>query len=144
MTQSTAGSAPKVLGRISQQLTIAKTLETDFAFDGRANDIAEEVERITPEGTKVVLECTEIPQCIDPAIALCREHGSLVWQGHYGSEPVSMHFIRPHGRRLRMFFPCDDGWQPWRRAVVKNMAMGAMYYASNSVRRSAHDISAHQ
>ena len=91
-----------------QQLTIAKTLETDFAFDGRANDIAEEVERIAPEGTDVVLECTGIPQCIDPAIALCREHGSFVWQGHYGNEPVSMHFIRPHARRLRMFFPCDD------------------------------------
>ena len=25
-----------------------------------------------------------------------------------------------------MFFPCDDGWQPFRRAVVKNMAMGVL------------------
>ena len=25
-----------------------------------------------------------------------------------------------------MFFPCDDGWQPCRRAVIKNMAMGAL------------------
>ena len=25
-----------------------------------------------------------------------------------------------------MFFPCDDGLQPCRRAVVKNMAMGAL------------------
>ena len=25
-----------------------------------------------------------------------------------------------------MFFPCDDGWQPCRRAVVKNMALGTL------------------
>lgn len=25
-----------------------------------------------------------------------------------------------------MFFPSDDGWRPCRRAVVKNMAMGAL------------------
>jgi threonine dehydrogenase-like Zn-dependent dehydrogenase len=25
-----------------------------------------------------------------------------------------------------MFFPCDDGLQPCRRAVIKNMAMGAL------------------
>ena len=25
-----------------------------------------------------------------------------------------------------MFFPCDDGLQPCRRAVVRNMALGAL------------------
>jgi threonine dehydrogenase-like Zn-dependent dehydrogenase len=54
--------------------------------------------------------------------------GSFVWQGHYGSEPVSMHFVAPHGRRLRMFFPSDDGLQLCRRAVIKNMAMGALQW----------------
>ena len=60
------------------------------------------------------------------AIALCRPHGSFVWQGNYGAAPVSLHFLPPHGKRLRMFFPCDDGLEPCRRAVVKNMAMGAL------------------
>ena len=109
-----------------KQLAIAKTLGADFVINGRSSDVADEVKRIAPEGADVVFECTGIPQCIDPAIALCRRHGSFVWQGNYGSEPVSMHFLPPHGRRLRMFFPCDDGWQPCRRAVVKNMAMGAL------------------
>ena len=49
-----------------------------------------------------------------------------MWQGNYGTEPVSMNFLSPHGRRLRMFFPCDDGGAPCRRAVVKNMALGAL------------------
>ena len=111
-----------------RRLTIAKTLGADFVIDGRSVDVAEEVKRIAPKGADVVFECTGIPRCIDPAIALCREHGSFVWQGNYGSAPISMDFLPPHGRRLRMFFPCDDGWQPCRRAVVKNMAMGALQW----------------
>ena len=109
-----------------RQLAIARTMGADITVDGRSSDVAEEIERIAPEGADVVFECTGSPQNIDPAIALCRRHGSFVWQGHYGDEPVSMDFKRPHGRRLRMFFPCDDGWQACRRAVVKNMAMGAL------------------
>jgi threonine dehydrogenase-like Zn-dependent dehydrogenase len=37
-----------------------------------------------------------------------------------------MKFLSPHGKRLQMFFPCDDGLQPCRKAVIKNMAMGAL------------------
>jgi len=109
-----------------RQLEVAKTMGADYVINGRFADVAEEVKSIAPEGADVVFECTGIPQCIDPAIALCRKYGSFVWQGNYGSDPVSMHFLPPHGRRLKMFFPCDDGWQPCRRAVVKNMAMESL------------------
>ena len=109
-----------------RQLEIARSLGADATINGEASDVAEEVKRLAPDGADAVFECTGIPYCIDPAIALCRTHGSFVWQGNYGSDPVAMHFLPPHGRRLRMFFPCDDGWQPCRRAVIKNMAMGAL------------------
>ena len=109
-----------------RQLAIAKTLGADLVINGRSSDVAKEVKRVAPEGADVVFECTGIPQCIDPAIALCREHGSFVWQGNYGEDPISMHFIPAHWRQLKMFFPCDDGLQPCRHAVVKNMAMGAL------------------
>jgi threonine dehydrogenase-like Zn-dependent dehydrogenase len=98
----------------------------DCVIDGASHDVDQEVRKIAPQGADVVFECTGLPQCIDPAIALCRPHGSFVWQGNYGAAPVSMHFLPPHGRRLRMFFPCDDGLQPCRRAVVKNIAQGVL------------------
>ena len=109
-----------------KRLAVAKQLGADYSISGASGDVQDEVKRIAPEGADVVFECTGIPECINPAIALCRRHGSFVSQGHYGSAPVSMDFLAPHGRRLKMFFPCDDGWQPCRRAVVKNMAMGAL------------------
>lgn len=109
-----------------QQLAVARTMGADHLINGAAGNVKAEVNKLAPEGADVVFECTGIPECIDPAILLCRPHGSFVWQGNYGSHPVSMRFGPPHGRRLRMFFPCDDGLQPCRRAVVKNMAMGAL------------------
>jgi 2-desacetyl-2-hydroxyethyl bacteriochlorophyllide A dehydrogenase len=111
-----------------RQLEIARRLGADHLIDGSKQDVAAELKKLAPEGADVVFECTGIPECIDRAIELCRPHGSFVWQGNYGAAPVSMHFLPPHGRRLRMFFPCDDGWQPCRRAVVKNMAMGALVW----------------
>lgn len=109
-----------------QRLSIARRVGADHLIHAASEDVAVEVKRIAPEGADVVFECTGLPECIDPAVSLCREHGSFVWQGNYGSAPVSMHFLPAHARRLKMFFPCDDGWQPCRRAVVKNMALGTL------------------
>ena len=109
-----------------ERLAAAEKLGADHLINGSEKDVDREVRKIVPEGADAVFECTGLPQCVDPAISLCREHGSFVWQGNYGADPVAMHFLPPHGRRLRMFFPCDDGWQPCRRAVVKSMAMGAL------------------
>lgn len=110
----------------AKPLEIARQMGADHLVDGSRQDVAEEVRRLAPAGADVVFECTGLPQCIDAAIALCRPHGSFVWQGNYGAAPVSLHFLPPHGKRLRMFFPCDDGLEPCRRAVIKNMAMGAL------------------
>lgn len=107
-------------------LELARQMGADVVIDSKKEDAAEAVRRIAPEGADVVFECTGIPACLNPAIALCRPLGSFVWQGNYGSLPVSLDFLPAHGRRLKMFFPCDDGLQPCRRAVVKNMAMGAL------------------
>jgi L-iditol 2-dehydrogenase len=110
----------------ARRLAVAKEMGADCVIDGASCDVDREVRKIASQGADVVFECTGLPQCIDPAIALCRQHGSFVWQGNYGAAPVSMHFLPPHGRRLRMFFPCDDGLQPCRRAVVKNIARGVL------------------
>ncbi|MFA6108948.1 MAG: zinc-binding dehydrogenase [Candidatus Latescibacterota bacterium] len=109
-----------------RQLELARRMGADHLIDGSASDVEAEVKRIVPDGADVVFECTGIPECLDAAIKLCRTEGSFVWQGNYGQAPISLHFLPAHGRRLRMFFPCDDGWIPCRRAVIKNMAMGAL------------------
>ncbi len=109
-----------------RQLEIAREFGADHTINGARQDVPAEVKKLAPEGADVVFECTGIPDNLDASIELCRTFGSFVWQGNYGADPVSIKFLSPHGRKLRMFFPCDDGFQPCRRAVVKNMAMGVL------------------
>lgn len=111
-----------------RRLEIARRLGADHLINGRCDDAAACLKRLRPEtsAADVVFECTGLPQCLDAAIALCRPHGRFVWQGNYGAQPVSLSFLPAHGRRLSMHFPCDDGYQPCRSAVVKWMARGTL------------------
>jgi len=116
-------------------LELAAAMGADYLIDGSEQDVAAEVKKIAPDGAHTVFECTGLPECVNPAIELCRPFGTFVWQGNYGAAPVSLDFLPAHGRRLRMFFPCDDGLQPCRRAVVKNMAMGTLHWEKTITHR---------
>lgn len=109
-----------------KRLQAARSLGADYTINSAVQDAGREVMKIAPEGADTVFEATGIPDLIDRAVALCRPYGRFVWQGNYGAAPVSLHFLPPHGRRLTMYFPCDDGLAPCRRAVLKNMAMGTL------------------
>ena len=111
---------------LSARLKVAGELGADYLIDASTEDVREEVLKLAPEGADTVFECTGNPACIDPSIELCRKFGHYVWQGYYGTAPISMHFPPPHGRRLTMHFPCDDGLEPCRHAVIKNMALGTL------------------
>ncbi|MCU1491276.1 MAG: Alcohol dehydrogenase, zinc-binding domain protein, partial [Acidimicrobiaceae bacterium] len=76
---------------------------------------ATETEKLVREivgesGADFVFEATGLPHLVDFGIALTRPFGAFVWQGHYGEGPVAFDFVRAHHKRLRMFFPCDDGF----------------------------------
>jgi threonine dehydrogenase-like Zn-dependent dehydrogenase len=108
------------------RLDVARRLGADFAINGATQDVQAEVLSIAPGGADVVFEATGIPACVDEALALCRKYGKFVFQGHYGESPLAFKFPIPHGKRVTAFFPCDDGLEPCRRAVLKNMAMGVL------------------
>ena len=100
--------------------------DTDEPISDTDTDVDAALHKIAEDGADVVFESTGIPALIDQAIRLCKQYGTFVWQGNYGADPVSLQFLVPHGKRLTMYFPCDDAQRPCRRAVIKNMAMGAL------------------
>lgn len=108
------------------QLEKAKEFGADFVIDGSKKNVKQEVMTLAPGGADAVFESTGIPSCVNPSLELCKTDGSFIWQGNYGSAPVAFDFYAAHRRRLRMFFPCDDGGLPCRRAVIKNMATGIL------------------
>jgi 2-desacetyl-2-hydroxyethyl bacteriochlorophyllide A dehydrogenase len=95
--------------------------------DGISSQIANVVSDMTAgSGADFVFESTGRPDCIDAGIRLCRPFGCFVWQGNYGDGPISFEFLEAHHRRLRMVFPCDDGYRPYRQASLQAMASAAM------------------
>lgn len=108
------------------RLGIAKQLGADYTFNGKNCNALEEFKKLYPAGADVVFEASGIPACIDQAIPFAKSFGKFVMQGNYGAEPISFHFLPAHGRRLTWFYPCDDGLAPCRRAVMKNLALGAL------------------
>lgn len=117
------------------RLGVAAGMGADYTIDGSKHDAAAELERVAPEGADMVFECTGLPECVDVAMKLCRRHGTFVWQGNYGAGTVPLDFLSAHGRELTMVFPCDDGYQPCRRAVLKNMTTGALRWESTITHR---------
>ncbi|HTT89630.1 MAG TPA: zinc-binding dehydrogenase [Acidimicrobiales bacterium] len=111
------------------------TFTTD---DDRAYDRVHDVVAITTGGADFVFEATGRPECIDAGIQMCRRFGCFVWQGNYGDGQVSFDFLEAHHRRLRMVFPCDDGYRPYRRASLQAIASGAMPWGEVITRRISH------
>ena len=109
-----------------EQLNKAKAFGADYVINSGEQDLTAEVMKISPGGADVVFEVTGLPKCIDRSVALARRDGSFVWQGNYGTAPVVFDFQAAHARRLKMYFPCDDGLQPCRRAVIKQMGLGVL------------------
>ncbi len=113
---------------VSARLGIARELGADYLIDASTDDVKERVLMVAPRGADVVFECTGSPASIDPAIDLCKQKGSFVWQGYYGVDPLSMVVPTPQYREVTMHFPCGDGHETCRRAVIKNMTLGTLQW----------------
>jgi 2-desacetyl-2-hydroxyethyl bacteriochlorophyllide A dehydrogenase len=117
------------------RLNVARRLGADHMINAMKQDYRAEVLRIAPGGADAVFETTGLPEMVMPTIELCRERGTFVWQGNYGKDPFPFSFLTPHGKRLTMVFPCDDGYIPSRRSVVKGMALGTLPWAETITHR---------
>ncbi len=94
--------------------------------DGASDRIADVLGMTSGVGADFVFESTGRHECIDAGIRMCRRLGCFVWQGNYGEGQVHFEFLEAHHRRLRMVFPCDDGYRAYRRASLQAVASGAM------------------
>lgn len=124
----------------NDRLKVAQNLGADHILNSTTGDVSESLKKIAPEGADVVFESTGIPTCIDPAMQLCKRHGKFVFQGNYGKTPISTNFLLPHGKRITAFYPCDDGFVPCRKAVLKNIATGVLPWKLTITHRAnSHD-----
>ncbi len=108
------------------RMRLAHDLGIDYLIDARGANVLEAVQEFQVGGGDVVFEATGIPRNLDSAFALCRTFGKFVYLGNLGSAPVTFRFLVPHAKQLTTYFPCNDGLQPCREAVMRNIATGAL------------------
>ena len=118
------GCVVVAVDRDAARLEVARKLGARHLIDASTTDVAQAVEERWPGGCDVVFEATGLPRNIDDAIALTRPRGKFVWQGHYGKDPIHFRYPVPHGKRVKMFFPCNDGEEPAREMIMHNLALG--------------------
>lgn len=118
-----------------RKLGIARRMGADYVINARTENVPEALHKIAPDGADVVFEATGVPALLDSAFALCRPLGKFVFQGNYGAQPISFHFLVPHGKRVTAFFPCDDGLAPCRRAIMQLLAGGALPWGETITHR---------
>lgn len=121
---------------LAQEFGATATFTTS---DDGTSDRVKDIQTLTDgNGADFVFESTGRPECIDAGIRMCKPFGCFVWQGNYGDAPVQFQFLEAHHRRLRMVFPCDDGYRAYRRASLQAMATGAMHWENVITHRLSH------
>jgi 2-desacetyl-2-hydroxyethyl bacteriochlorophyllide A dehydrogenase len=120
-----------------RKLEVAKKLGARHLIDASKTDAHAELQKLAPGGADVVFESTGVPACVDIAFKLCKTAGKFVFQGNYGTQPLAFHFLVPHAKRVTAFFPCDDGYQSCRQAVMAHLAAGALKWGEVITHRVA-------
>lgn len=109
-----------------EALQVAAGLGASWCADAHTDVAAQVSAAFGPDGVDFVFEATGRWDSIDVGVRLLRQFGCFVWQGNYGEGLISFTFLQAHQRRIRMVFPCDDGYRPARRAVMTALSNGSL------------------
>ncbi len=121
------GARPIAIDVVDKRLDLARTFGAHAVINPAREDVRAQVQAITgAAGADVSFEGTGVRSLVDQAIALCRPHGKFVYLAVYGEAPLEFLYMPAHHRRLTTYFPCDDGQEPCREAVLHQMALGAL------------------
>lgn len=121
------GAKPIAIDMAPNRLALAAEFGAVATIDPARENVLERVLEITDgKGADVSIEGTGVRSLIDQAISLTRREGKFIFLAVYGEAPVELQFMPAHQSRIQAFFPCDDGQEPCREAVLHQMALGAL------------------
>ena len=134
------GAKPIAIDLAPQRLRLAAQFGAVATLDPAREDAAARVQALTGgRGADVAVEATGVRALVDQAIALCRPHGKFIFLAVYGEAPLETLYMPAHHRRLTAYYPCDDGQEPCREAVLHQMAVGALRWRQTISHRVAVD-----
>lgn len=124
-----------VAAATARRLEIAKRMGASHVVAIKDHDLIEEVKRIHPNGTDVVIDATGIETCIQQSLKLARKGGTVALAGYGRGKIMSIRIDDIHINNLRVV-GAGNNWNQHKKAVTL-MAEGMVnieHFATNLIK----------
>lgn len=95
---------------------LARFHGADHFIATNEQDLAEEMKKIHPDGTDVIIDATGIEECIQNALRLCRKGGTVVLEGYGRGKVMSIRIDDIHINNLHVI-GAGNNWNMHQKAI---------------------------
>ena len=106
-----------VVASSSRRLDIAKEMGAYATVATAEQDIFEEMKRLHPEGTDVIIDCTGIEECIQNSLKLCKKGGVVALAGYGRGKIMNIRIDDIHINNLRVV-GAGNNWNQHKKAIT--------------------------
>lgn len=105
-----------VCGRSSNGLAHAKTLGAYATIATKEQDLEEEMKKIHPEGTDLVVDATGAEECIQKSLCILKKGGTLALAGYGGGKIMNIRIDDIHIKNLKVI-GAGNNWNMHQKAL---------------------------
>ncbi len=123
-----------VAATTDKRLGVASRMGAYRTIATKENDLVEEMEKIHPNGTDIVIDATGIEVCIQQALKIARKGGTVALAGYGRGKMMNIRIDDIHVKNLRVV-GAGNNWNQHKKAVTM-MAYGQVnieHFATNII-----------
>jgi L-iditol 2-dehydrogenase len=105
-----------VAATTSARLEIAKQMGAYAVVATKEQDIFEEMKKLHPDGTDVIIDCTGVEECIQYSLKLARKGGTVALAGYGRGKMMSIRVDDIHINNLRVV-GAGNNWNQHKKAM---------------------------
>lgn len=123
-----------VCATTNKRLGIAKKLGASYTIATKEQDLMEEMKKIHPNGTDVVIDATGIEECIQQSLKLARKGGTVALAGYGRGKVMNIRIDDIHVNNLRLI-GAGNNWNQHQKAVdlMANGLVDIECFATNKI-----------
>lgn len=106
-----------VVASSSRRLEIAKKMGAYATVATAEQNIFEEMKRLHPEGTDVIVDCTGIEECIQNSLKLCKKGGVVALAGYGRGKVMNIRIDDIHINNLQVI-GAGNNWNQHKKAIT--------------------------
>ena len=106
-----------VVASSSRRLAIAKEMGAYATIATSEQDIFEELKKLHPEGTDVVIDCTGIEECIQTSLKICKKGGVVALAGYGRGKIMNIRIDDIHINNLQVI-GAGNNWNQHKKAIT--------------------------